>query len=95
LLTISNGIVHLSGIARTKQSGLKRLLETMRRKAGKQPVHVAIMHTAIPKDAEELKQLISTKFNCVELLLTEVSPIIGYAIGPGALGVAYYTLPSE
>ena len=95
LLTISNGVVHLSGIARTKQSGLKRLLETMRRKAGKQPVHVAIMHTAIPEEAEELKQVISTEFNCVELLLTEVSPIIGYAIGTGALGIAFYTLPDE
>jgi DegV family protein with EDD domain len=95
LLAISNGVVHLTGIARTKQSGMKRLLETMRRKAGKQPVHVAVMHTAIPEEAEELKQLISTEFNCVELLLTEVSPIIGYAIGPGALGAAFYTLPSE
>jgi len=95
LLTISNGVVHLTGIARTKQGGVKKLLETMRRKVGKQPVHVAIMHTSIPEEAEELKQVISTRFNCVELLLTEVSPIIGYAIGPGALGVAFYTLPAE
>ncbi|MFH1662956.1 MAG: DegV family protein [Chloroflexota bacterium] len=95
LLTISNGVVHLTGIVRTKQSGVKRLLATMRRRVGKQPVHVAVMHTAIPEEAEELKQLISTEFNCVELLLTEVSPIIGYAIGPGALGVAFYTLPAE
>ena len=95
LLTISNGVVRLTGIVRTKQSGVKRLLKTMRHKVGKQPVHAAIMHTAIPEEAEELKQLISTEFNCVELLLTEVSPIIGYAIGPGALGVAFYTLPAE
>jgi DegV family protein with EDD domain len=95
LLTISNGVVRLAGIARTKQSGVKRLLETMRRKAGKQPVHVAVMHTAVPKEAEELKQLISTEFNCLELLLIEVSPIIGYAIGTGALGIAFYTLPDE
>jgi DegV family protein with EDD domain len=95
LLTVSNGIVHLAGIARTKQSGLKKLIETMNRKVDKQPVHVAIMHTAIPEEAEELKHVISTKFNCVELLLTEVSPIIGYAIGPGALGIAFYTLPAE
>jgi DegV family protein with EDD domain len=95
LLTISNGVVHLAGIARTKQGGIKRLLGIMNQKVGKQPVHVAIMHTAIPQEAEELKHVISTKFNCVESLLTEVSPIIGYAIGPGALGVAFYTLPAE
>ncbi len=95
LLTISNGVVRLTGIVRTKQSGIKRLLEKMRRKVGKKPVHVAVMHTAIPEEAEELKKLISARFNCVELLLTEVSPIIGYAIGPGALGIAFYTLPVE
>lgn len=94
LLTISNGIVHLSGLARTKQGGIKKILETMNREVGKQPVHVAIMHTAISQEAEELKNTISTKFNCVELLLTEVSPIIGYAIGPGALGIAFYALPA-
>jgi len=95
LLTISNGAVRLKGIARTKQKGVQNLLEIMRRKVGKQPVHAAIMHTAIPEAAEELKLFISAEFNCVELMLTEVSPIIGYAIGPGALGVAYYTLPAE
>ncbi len=95
LLTISNGVVRVSSITRTKQSGLKRLIETMKRKVGNQPVHIAIMHTAIPNEAEILKKHIANEFHCIELLLTEVSPIIGYSIGPGALGVAFYTLPIE
>jgi DegV family protein with EDD domain len=95
ILTISNGVVHVAGIVRTKQRGVTRLIEMMKRKVVKQPVHVAIMHTAIPDEAEKLKKHISNEFNCLELLLTEVSPIIGYSIGPGALGVAFYTLPVE
>lgn len=91
LLTISDGVVHLVGIVRTKQSGVERLIEIMRRKVGNQPVHVAVMHAAVPEEGEELKERISAEFNCVELFLTEVSPIIGYAIGPGALGLAFYT----
>jgi len=93
LLTISDGVVHLVGIVRTKQKGVKRLIKTMRRKVGSQPVHVAVMHTAVPEEAERLKESISAEFNCVELFLTEVSPIIGYAVGPGALGLAFYTAP--
>ncbi|UCG53896.1 MAG: DegV family protein [Dehalococcoidia bacterium] len=95
ILTISNGIIHVAGIVRTKRKGIARLIEMMKRKVDKQPVHIAIMHTAIPDEAEKLKVHISNEFNCVELLLTEVSPIIGYSIGPGALGVAFYTLPNE
>lgn len=91
LLTISDGVVHMVGIIRTKQKGVERLIKTMRRKVGNQPVHVAVMHTAVPEEAEGLRQRISAEFNCVELFITEVSPIIGYAIGPGALGFAFYT----
>ena len=91
LLTISDGVVHLFGIVRTKQKGVERLIETMRRKVGSQPVHVAVMHAAVPEEAEDLKRRISAEFNCVELFITEVSPIIGYAVGPGALGLAFYT----
>jgi DegV family protein with EDD domain len=91
LLTISDGVVHLFGIVRTKQKGVERLIETMRRKVGNHPVHVAVMHAAVLEEGEKLKQRISAEFNCVELFITEVSPIIGYAVGPGALGLAFYT----
>ena len=94
LLTISDGVVRLIGIVRTNKKGIERIIRMMKRKAGKQPLHVTIMHTAIPEEAEKLKQRIATEFNCVELLLTEVSPVIGYAIGPGALGFAFYTSTS-
>jgi DegV family protein with EDD domain len=93
LLTISDGAVHLIGIVRTNKKGVERIIRIMKRKAGNRPLHVAVMHTAIPEKAEALKQRIAAEFNCVELLLTEVSPVIGYAIGPGALGLAFYTLP--
>ena len=94
LLTIKNGVVQLVGIVRTNRMGVDRLIKTLRRRASGMPLHVAVMHTAVPEEAEVLKQRISDEFNCVELLLTEVSPIIGYAIGPGALGIAFYTSPS-
>jgi DegV family protein with EDD domain len=95
LLTISNGVVHLIGVVRTKQRGVERIFKILRREVGNQPLHIAVMHTAIPKEGEMLRERISAEFNCAELFLTEVSPIIGYSIGPGALGVAFYTLPTE
>jgi len=95
LLTISNGVVHFLGIARTRHKGIQRIINIMKQKAGRRPLHAAVMHTAIPEEAEEFRQCISDEFNCIELLLTEVSPVIGYAIGTGVLGIAFYTLPED
>ncbi len=95
LLTISDGVVHIIGVVRTKQRGVERIIKTMKREVGNQPLHIAVMHTAVPEEGEVLRERISAEFNCVELFLTEVSPIIGYSIGPGSIGVAYYTLPPE
>ena len=95
MVTISGGVVHLIGVVRTKQRGVERLVKIMRQKVGAEPAHVAVMHADVPEEGERLRKRISAEFNCVELFITEVSPIIGYSIGPGALGLAFYSLPSE
>ena len=91
LLTISGGVVRPISVVRSKKRGVERMIINMRRKVGNNPVHVAVMHTDAPKEAEKLEHRISDEFNCVELFTTEVSPIIGYSVGPGALGLAFYT----
>ncbi len=90
LLTIRDGGVQFIGMVRTNKQGIDRLIGELSQKTDGKPLHVAVMHTAILKEAKALKQRISDEFNCVELLLTEVSPIIGYATGPGTLGIAFY-----
>jgi DegV family protein with EDD domain len=95
LLTISDGVVHLVSVSRTRKRNVEKLIENMKRKAGDRPVHAAVMHTAVPEEGEKLRQHVSNEFNCKELFLTEVSPIIGYSIGTGVLGVAFYSLPAE
>jgi fatty acid-binding protein DegV len=49
------------------------------------------MHAYAPDDAEKLKERVSAEFNCVELWITEFSPVMGYTCGTGTLGVAFYT----
>ena len=54
------------------------------------PLHVAIMHADSPEKAVTFSKRISTRFNCVELFITEFTPVMGVHIGPGLLGVAFY-----
>lgn len=87
--------MHFAGITRTKQHGVERIVEIMRQKVGTEPVHVAVMHADTLWEGEKLKELVSSEFNCVELFLTEFSPVMGYATGRGTLGLAFYSLPNE
>ncbi len=90
ILTIS-GAVHFTGAVRNRKHGLNRILQMMRNKVGERPVHVAVMHAYALDEAEKLKERVAAEFNCAELLLTEFSPLMGYACGTGTLGLAFYT----
>jgi DegV family protein with EDD domain len=90
ILTLSSGVVRPIGAVRSRHHGINRLLKIMRNKVGQKPVHVAVMHAYAPDEAEKLKERVASEFNCAELWLTEFSPVMGYAVGTGALGVAFY-----
>lgn len=91
ILSSSNGSIHFAGIARTHQSGVERMLQMMRNHLGSsKAVHVAVMHADAPEKAEKLKERVAAEFNCVELFVTDFSPVMGYATGRGTLAVAFY-----
>ena len=48
------------------------------------------MHAAEPEKAEELKNQISSSFDCAELMVTEFTPVMGTHTGPGLIGLAFY-----
>jgi fatty acid-binding protein DegV len=54
------------------------------------PAHIAILHADAPQEAESLRQMVVERFECVELLVTEFTPVMGAHTGPGLLGVAFY-----
>ena len=90
VLTMSSGLVRFAGAVRTKERGIERMLKIMRDKVGQNPVHVAVMHAYALEEAKKLKERVALAFNCVELWLTEFSPLMGYATGTGSLGLAFY-----
>jgi len=90
LFTFDSGKVRLITVVRNKRRGVDRLLRIMKKKAGINPVRVAVMHAYAPEEAERLQQRVAAEFDCAELWLTEFSPLMGYACGTGTLGLAFY-----
>jgi DegV family protein with EDD domain len=90
VLAIASGAVRFKGAVMSREHGVERVLKISKDRVGRRPVHMAVMHAYAPDDAEKLKERVAAEFNCVELWVTEFSPVMGYACGTGTLGLAFY-----
>ena len=75
---------------RTKAMAVRRMVEIMEQQVGSNPVHAAVVHADALEEAERLKEELASRFHCLELLLTEFTPVMGAHTGPGVLGVVFY-----
>ena len=90
ILELVDGRVEAVERVRTRQKSLERLLDLAAERIGeRQPVHLAILHAAAPEDAQMLLELGSKRFNAVENIFSEVSPVVGNHTGPGTVGLAF------
>lgn len=90
VLTVGDGRVDLFARPRTKAKAIEVILAQMADQADGSPLHIAILHADVPQEAAELRQTVADRFDCAELYITELTPVMGAHAGPGVLGVAYY-----
>jgi DegV family protein with EDD domain len=89
ILEVSDGLVEAVERVRTRKKSLARMVEIAKERiAGKQPLHIAVIHANAEADARDVLE--QTKiFNAEEYIISQVSPAIGTHIGPGTVGIAY------
>lgn len=90
VLYLADGHVDVCARPRTKNKAVQIMLQQMTEQADSRPLHVAILHADAPEEAEALRRTIAQKFECAELYVTELTPVMGAHTGPGVLGVAFY-----
>ena len=76
---------------RTRRTGIRRMLELVRSDAGSDKIHAVVMHADAHEDAESIRSSIESDFDCAELYVSEFTPAMGAHIGPGLLGIAYWS----
>jgi len=76
--------------ARIRPKAIERLIELLREKSQGKAVHAMVMHTNVLSEAEELRQRIASEVACVEVYVTDFTPVMGLHTGPGLLGIAFY-----
>ncbi len=89
ILTVQ-GAVHFSSMVRSRAQGIERIIQMAKDKVDARPVHMAVFHAYALEEAENLKERVSAEFNCIEIWLSEFSPVMGYACGTGTVGMAFY-----
>lgn len=75
---------------RTKTKAVARMLEVMSERIGDAPAHVMVHHGDELEEAEQLRQQVADRFNCVELYITDFTPAMGVHAGPGLLASSFY-----
>ena len=90
ILEVVGGRVEAIERVRTRTKSLQRLLELVEQRiAGRQPVRLATLHANALQDAEELLKQGKQRFNALESIMSEVSPVVGTHAGPGTVGLAF------
>ncbi|HXG35907.1 MAG TPA: DegV family protein [Dehalococcoidia bacterium] len=79
---------------RTRPRALERLLELLEKewKHGER-LHVAVMHANDEASARDLAERVQQRFQPVELLVTEFTPVMAMHSGPYLLGLTFYSEP--
>jgi len=91
LFELAEGEITSMGRPRTTRNAVKRLEELMRDRVADGRVHAAVLHADAAAPAEALRLWIESEFECEELFVSEFSPVMGAHIGPGLVGVAFWT----
>jgi DegV family protein with EDD domain len=68
---------------RTKGELLKTLFGVVRERSGNRKLHVAINHADVPTEAEELKEKVLANFQCQEVFVSDIGPLVTTHTGLG------------
>jgi fatty acid-binding protein DegV len=49
-----------------------------------------VVHAGVPNEAEKLAAVVAAELDCVEMIVSAFTPVLGGHTGPGFIGVALY-----
>ena len=90
ILSVQDGVVASIESVRTKRKAHLRVLEIIKEEIGdRTPIHIATLEANAADDADALLNLATQEMDIIEVVRSQVSPVIGTHVGPGTVGLAY------
>ena len=90
-LVSNTGMVAPLGRVRTKRKALLKMVDMVKDYIDtSQPVHLMVQYSESVEDGEELREMATSKLDCTEVYLTELTPVMSCHTGP-MMGLAFYS----
>jgi DegV family protein with EDD domain len=91
LIGMKDGEIVALGTARSRSKAYRRMVDLMQQRVGKgATIKVAFTHVAAREQLGRLQALVTERFNCIEKIVTELSPALAVHSGPGTVGVSFF-----
>ena len=91
MLQFKDGLIQSLASERTMGKAIARMLDIAEeRLGGKKMAEAAVVDIDCPERGNRVAEMIKERFSPQKILRSEVSPLVGNVVGPGAFGVAFY-----
>ena len=91
ILHFEDGVIQPLSQTRTMKKGIDELLTIAETRLGdRQMEEAAVIHVDCLEDGVSLVEVVKNRFDPSQIHLSDVSPVVGTHVGPGALGLAFY-----
>lgn len=91
ILTVEDGETSVLEKVRRKEKAVLAMVDRMLQDIKQYGLgEIAIVHINCLKEAKALAQIIAEKLKA-DIEISDIGPVIGLHVGPGAIGIAYYT----
>jgi len=91
LIGMEDGVIMALGTARSRQKAYAKMVDLMAQRVGEGArIKVAFTHVAALDQVERLRELVARRFECVEVLVSPLSPALAVHSGPGTVGLSFF-----
>lgn len=96
MLQIRDGKIELVESVISRRKALDRLLYLVEEGiGGRKPVRISVFHALARQTADELMAACQERFSPIQLVLSEVSPVVGCHVGQGTMAIAFQAGETE
>lgn len=95
ILSLVDGIITPVDKVRGQSKAIERTIELIKQSSGGKRLEVAMVHANNFSDVMRLHERVVSEFKCCELcelIISEVSPVLGTHVGPGLVGIGFYPI---
>jgi DegV family protein with EDD domain len=91
LIGMKDGEIVALGTARSRSKAYHRIVDLMHQRVGERAaIKVAFTHVAAREQLARLQALVTERFDCIEVIVSDLSPALAVHSGPGTVGVSFF-----